>query len=49
MTVTRVALDWGFEHLSQFARDYRGVYGETPSATLRRTRPGHEPRRVSGD
>jgi AraC-like DNA-binding protein len=48
-TVTRVALDWGFEHLSQFARDYRGVYGETPSATLRRTRPGHEPRRVSGD
>lgn len=47
-TVTRVALDWGFEHLSQFARDYRGVYGETPSATLRRTRPGLEPRRVSG-
>lgn len=47
-TVTRVALDWGFDHLSQFARDYRGVYGETPSATLRQTGLGPRPHLVSG-
>ncbi len=33
--VTRVATNWGFEHLGQFSRDYRLLFGEVPSATLR--------------
>ena len=35
-TVTAVALDWGFDHLGRFARDYRLRFGEAPSATRRR-------------
>lgn len=34
--VTRVALSWGFEHLGRFARDYRALFGESPSQTLAR-------------
>lgn len=34
-SVTGVALDLGFEHLGRFAGQYRAVYGEAPSATLR--------------
>jgi AraC family ethanolamine operon transcriptional activator len=30
-----VAADWGFGHLSQFANDYRKLFGQTPSACLR--------------
>ncbi|MFG3260010.1 AraC family transcriptional regulator [Streptomyces sp. NPDC048172] len=37
-TVTDVALRWGFTHLGRFAGLYRQVYGESPSATLRRGR-----------
>lgn len=29
-----IAADWGFWHLSQFASDYRRMFGELPSATL---------------
>lgn len=36
LTVTDVALRWGFLHPSRFARDYRRLFGEAPSATLRR-------------
>jgi AraC family ethanolamine operon transcriptional activator len=36
-TVTQVALDCGFWHLSQFAVDYKRHFGESPSATGRRT------------
>ena len=32
--VRDVALDWGFWHMSQFARDYRREFGELPSETL---------------
>ncbi|MDT3720794.1 helix-turn-helix domain-containing protein [Pseudomonas oryzihabitans] len=32
--VSRIALDWGFEHLGRFASDYRQTFGETPSQTL---------------
>jgi AraC-like DNA-binding protein len=32
-TISRIALDCGFWHLSQFAADYRRMFGETPSAT----------------
>jgi AraC-like DNA-binding protein len=40
-TVTSIALDCGFTHLSRFAGKYRLQYGESPSATLRKVRP-HE-------
>jgi AraC family transcriptional regulator, ethanolamine operon transcriptional activator len=39
-SVKAAALSHGFWHLGQFARDYRDLYGETPSGTLARTRPG---------
>ena len=37
-SVTEAALRWGVPHLGRFAGDYRRVYGETPSQTLRRSR-----------
>lgn len=36
--VTQVATTWGFEHLGQFSQDYRRLFGECPSATLKHTR-----------
>lgn len=33
-TVADVAAQWGFLHLSQFAKDYRELFGERPSDTL---------------
>jgi transcriptional regulator GlxA family with amidase domain len=38
--VTDVALDWGFLHFGWFSQDYRRLFGETPSQTLRRVRLG---------
>lgn len=35
-TVLQVASQHGFRNLSRFVRDYRAIYGELPSATLRR-------------
>jgi len=35
-TVTQAALKWGFAHPSRFAEEYRRIYYETPSETLRR-------------
>jgi AraC-like DNA-binding protein len=37
-TTTAIAYDCGFGHLSDFARDYRSRFGESPSETLRRSR-----------
>ncbi len=34
--VSRVAESWGFWHMSQFAADYRRLFGELPSTTLKR-------------
>lgn len=34
--VQEMAARWGFWHLSRFASDYRTLFGETPSQTLRR-------------
>jgi AraC-like DNA-binding protein len=36
MTVTTIANDQGFAELGRFAGDYRKLFGEAPSATLRR-------------
>lgn len=37
-TVTRVAMDWGFWHLGEFAGSYKRLFGESPAETLRRGR-----------
>ena len=37
-TVTEVATRFGFWHFSRFAGSYRQIFGEAPSATLRRMR-----------
>lgn len=34
-SISSIAFDWGFSHLSQFAQDYRRLFGELPSATQR--------------
>jgi AraC-like DNA-binding protein len=36
VTVTRVAVDWGFANSGRFARYYRAAYGESPGETLKR-------------
>jgi AraC-like DNA-binding protein len=36
LTVTDVAMRWGFSHLGRFATTYRHRFGESPSQTLRR-------------
>ncbi|MBP0048932.1 AraC family transcriptional regulator [Marinobacterium sp. AK62] len=36
--VTGVALDYGFTHLGRFSSDYRKMFGELPSETLKRAR-----------
>jgi len=43
MTVTAAALRVGFGHMGRFARDYHAQYGEKPSETLARVRPGEPP------
>lgn len=35
-SVTDIAMHWGFFHLSRFAAEYFALFGESPSATLRR-------------
>jgi AraC family ethanolamine operon transcriptional activator len=34
-TVTDIATQYGFWHMGQFAKDYREMFGECPSETLR--------------
>lgn len=36
-SISEIALDSGFWHLSQFAVDYKAFFGESPSVTFRRT------------
>jgi len=35
-TVAQIALRWGFRHLGHFALDYKKMFGELPSETLRK-------------
>ena len=35
MSVTTVALRWGFDHFGRFSVDYRRMFGESPVMTLR--------------
>ena len=37
LRVQDVASRWGFEHLSQFSQDYKRLFGELPSQTLRQS------------
>ena len=39
VSVTKVARRWHFTHLGQFSRNYRLLFGESPSETLARSRP----------
>ena len=45
--VTEIALRCGFNHLGRFAALYRARYGESPSATLRRSHRLPEPARAA--
>jgi AraC-like DNA-binding protein len=45
-TVTMIAGRWGFVHLGRFASQYRQLFGETPSQTLRA--PGEQPSPTPG-
>jgi len=38
-TVSKIALDWGFWHFGDFARKYKALFDESPSATLRQPPP----------
>ncbi|NEW89987.1 AraC family transcriptional regulator [Rhodopseudomonas sp. WA056] len=42
-TLIGVALRCGFANPSRFAQDYRDAFGESPTETLRRCRPGRDP------
>ena len=42
-SISDIALDNGFWHLSQFATDYRKLFGETPMNTRRRSRAAGPP------
>lgn len=37
--IAQIANRWGIWHMGQFARDYRRLFGELPSETLRRAMP----------
>jgi AraC family ethanolamine operon transcriptional activator len=40
LNVQDVASRWGFDHLSQFSQDYKHLFGELPSDTLKNSRHG---------
>lgn len=41
-SVVDIANAWGFWHMGQFAKDYRRLFGELPSETLRRSTDGQK-------
>lgn len=40
-TISEIALGWGFTHLGRFSADYRKLFDESPSDTLRRSGNRH--------
>jgi AraC family ethanolamine operon transcriptional activator len=40
-SVAVVAANWGFWHPGQFAKDYKQLFGENPSETVKRTQQDH--------
>ena len=48
ITVTTVAGRWGFLHLSRFAEQYRQLFGESPSETLKKSSAGAPQRPADG-
>lgn len=38
ISVSEIAMKWGFRHLSRFSEQYRKAFGESPSQTLTRAR-----------
>jgi AraC-like DNA-binding protein len=38
-TVSRVAQKWGFQHMGRFANHYAALFGEPPSASLKKANP----------
>ena len=40
-TVQDIAAQWGFFHMGRFSLDYKALFGELPSQTLRLARGGH--------
>jgi AraC-like DNA-binding protein len=34
--ISSIAMGWGFTHLGRFSSDYKKLFGETPSETLKR-------------
>jgi AraC family ethanolamine operon transcriptional activator len=39
-SVSSEASHWGFLHFGRFSNEYRALFGELPSETLRRARKG---------
>ena len=38
LTVQEVASQWGFFHMGRFSQEYRAMFGQSPSQTLRDAR-----------
>lgn len=40
-SVAQIAMHWGFSHFGQFSQDYRQLFDELPSETLREAGRSH--------
>jgi len=37
LSISQLAYEWGFNHLSRFSQEYRAEFGESPSDTKNRS------------